>query len=170
MASTAIVPVEEYLRTEYVPRREYVDGVLIEKPRANWEHSMLQGWLGALIMKLFPQYAAGSELHTRLRHQEYRLPDVAADLRSKITGPYPESAVHLCVEILSPEDRLGETFAKCERYHDWGVPFCWVVDPMKRRAWNYAKGDEPRVVESLNAGGIHLELSEVFSILDGPPR
>ena len=35
-----------------------------------------------------------------------------------------------------PEDRLGAMLSKCEEYHAWGVPFCWVIDPVKRTAWS----------------------------------
>lgn len=85
------------------------------------------------------------------------------------TSPYPEKPVFLCIEILSPEDRIGAMFAKCERYHDWGVPHCWIVDPMTRRAWSYPKGGEPREVSRLEAGEIVVELPEAFSILDRKP-
>jgi Uma2 family endonuclease len=34
--------------------------------------------------------------------------------------------------------------AKCERYHAFGVPFCWVVDPVSRRAWEYHRHAQPR--------------------------
>ena len=49
-------------------------------------------------------------------------------------GPYPTEPALLCCEILSPEDRLGNMLSKCEEYHAWGVPFCWVIDPVKRTA------------------------------------
>lgn len=47
--------------------------------------------------------------------------DVIADRKHQ--DPYPTDLVLLCCEILSPEDRLGATLAKCEEYHAWGVPF-----------------------------------------------
>ncbi len=52
----------------------------------------------------------------------------------------PEVAVLLCCEILSPEDRLGTMLATCEEYHAWGVPYCWVIDPVMRTAWEYHAG------------------------------
>src|SRR5258706_13518052 len=30
----------------------------------------------------------------------------------------------LAIEILSPDDRLRATLAKCEEYHAWGTPYC----------------------------------------------
>ncbi len=77
----------------------------------------------------------------------------------------------VCIEFLSPEDRLGATFAKYERYHDWGVPVCWIIDPMRRRAWSYERGGEPlQVNEHLTADDIRLDFAEVFSVLDSAPQ
>jgi Uma2 family endonuclease len=71
------------------------------------------------------------------------------------------------VEILSPDERIGETIAKLERYHDWGVPYCWLIDPKHRRAWNYPKGGELLEASTqLEAGEIKLDVVEVFSVLD----
>jgi Uma2 family endonuclease len=74
--------------------------------------------------------------------------------------------VLLCCEIHSPDDHLGGTLAKCEEYHDWGVPFCWVIDPDRRTAWEYHAGGEPtRNTDALHAGDITVQLAELFSAL-----
>lgn len=172
MASTAHVPVEEYLKNVGDTRCEYVDGLLIEKPMPTWMHAALQAWISVLIMRYYPQYLAGGEVHLRLSETEFRLPDVAAQLRDIAQKEsYAEQPPVLCIEILSPDDRIGATFAKCERYHDWGVPICWIIDPMKRRAWSYERGGEPLVKDSeLQASDIKLSLAELFSILDQTPE
>jgi hypothetical protein len=42
---------------------------------------------------------------------------------------------------------------KCEEYHAWGVRFCWVIDPVKRTAWEYhSDGESVRAQEPLWAG------------------
>jgi hypothetical protein len=67
-----------------------------------------------------------------------------------------------------PEDRLGAMLAKCEEYHAWGVPFCWVIDPVKRTAWEYHSAAEPmRVTSALCAGKLSVRLEDLFSGL-GP--
>ena len=56
--------------------------------------------------------------------------------------------------------------AKCEQYHAWGVPFCWVIDPEKRTAWQYHSASEPERVERggiLAAGELSVHLDELFS-------
>jgi Uma2 family endonuclease len=72
--------------------------------------------------------------------------------------------VLLCVEILSPPDRIGKLFGKCEEYHKWGVPSSWVIDPGRKVAWEYFPEDvEPRkVLETITAGPIQLGLDEIF--------
>jgi Uma2 family endonuclease len=97
------------------------------------------------------------------------VPDVS--VAGDFPGPYPTEPVLLCCEILSPEDRLGAMLAKCEEYHAWGVPFCWAVDPDKRTAWEYHSGSEPvRTSATLRAGDLSVNLEELFSALQTPPR
>jgi Uma2 family endonuclease len=160
--------VEEFLKTiDERPYREYVDGLLIEKPMGSVLHGILQMWFGHLFAR-YPQYAAASEVHSRVRESEFRLPDVAVQRRDiALSESYARTPLVLAIEILSPGDKLGATFAKCELYHQWGVPWCWIVDPNKRRAWVYQSGDEPRLTEeALEAGDIRFTLVEVFAGLD----
>jgi hypothetical protein len=57
--------------------------------------------------------------------------------------------------------------SKCEEYHAWGVLFCWVIDPVKRTAWEYHSASEPaRETATLRAGDLSVNLDELFSALD----
>jgi len=162
MSTATLVSVEEYLRMTDKPNREYRDGVLYPKPMATTSHGIIQAILAMLLRKLGLQ--AGSEISLRMSPTKILVPDVIAD--RVLQNPYPTDPVLLCCEILSPEDRLGATLAKCEEYHAWGVPFCWVIDPVKRTAWEYNAGAEPtRVTSQLHAGEIFISLEELFSAL-----
>ena len=71
----------------------------------------------------------------------------------------------LCVEILSPSQRPSELFAKCEAYHAWGVPYCWVIDPVKKLAWEYHSDSPVQLIPatgSLQAGEIAVGCNELF--------
>ena len=163
MSTAALVPVEEYLRLTGKPHAEYRDGVLHPKPIPTWSHGVLQAVLAALLRKL--GLKAGSGISVRVSERKILIPDVLAARIAQ--EPYPTEPVLLCCEILSPEDRIGALLAKCEEYHAWGVPFCWLVDPVKRAAWEYHSGGEPqRVAETLRAGEIAVSLDELFSALD----
>lgn len=163
----ALVPVEEYLRLTEKPHREYRDGVLYPKAMPTRLHSIIQRVLTNLLQNASgPDKAeAFPELTLRISSTKYLVPDIA--VAEDFDGPYPTEAVRLCCEILSPEDRLGASLAKCEEYHAWGVPFCWVIDPVKRAAWEYHSGGEPvRAIGALRAGDIAVGLDELFSSLD----
>jgi Uma2 family endonuclease len=163
MGSTTLVPVEEYLRYSEKPNCEYRDGVLHPKPMPTTFHGLLEFMLVVILRKLGLQ--AAPEVTVRLSDTKYLVPDVIA--AHFLQSPYPVDPVLLCCEILSPEDRLGTMLAKCEEYHAWGVPFCWVIDPVKRTAWEYHATSEPvRVTSTLHAGEHSVSLEELFSALD----
>jgi len=163
MSSTALIPVEDYLRYSKKPICEYRDGVLCPKPLPTTFHGLLEFMLVAMLRKLGLQ--AAPEVTVRLSPTRYLVPDVIA--APVLQSPYPTEPVLLCCEILSPEDRLGAMLAKCEEYHAWGVPFCWVIDAAKRSGWEYhATGEPVRVNAMLSAGEHSVSLDELFSALD----
>lgn len=173
MATAPVVPqvtVEEYERTPALfDRHEYVGGRLIEKILPTWKHSQLQLWIGVLLMKSFTGLAVGSELHSKLRENSWRIPDLAVQRRDVMTGEkYAVTPLLLAIEIRSPEDRWSDLLAKFEDYHEWGVPFCWLFDPENERAWTYHRGsdfNEVTVHPTIEAGEIRLSLPEIFSVL-----
>jgi len=169
----ALVSEQEYLRTTYKPACDYIDGVLRQKPMGTRKHGRLQTHLGRLIDEGFPEFEAASEVTVKIRTGRYYVPDLIVQRRDHIQDPYPTEPVHLCVEILSPEDRISEIFAKCEDYHEWGVEMTWVIDPETRRAWEYRKSQRPAEVPpggSLTAEGISIPIQDLFSVLDTPPQ
>jgi Uma2 family endonuclease len=125
-------------------------------------HALVQFMLQFLLQRQGVE--ALGEVHVRLSPTKYLIPDVIA--APTIQSPYPTEPVLLCVEILSPEDRIGAMLAKCEEYHAWGVPFCWVIDPEKRTGWQYHSGSDPEHVNrggTLTAGQLSVRLEELFS-------
>jgi len=162
MSSVALVSVDEYLRRSEKPHCEYVDGILHPKAMPTTVHALIQFALSILLRRQGIQ--ALSEVTVRINAAKFLIPDVVA--ATVIQRPYPTEPVLLCVEILSPSDRLGAMLAKCEQYHDWGVPFCWVIDPDQQTAWQYHAGGEPLHVErggELVAGELKVSLEELFS-------
>lgn len=121
-----------------------------------------------LINLGFPKFAAASEVTIRIREGKYFVPDVIVQSRDHIQAPYPTEPVPLCIEILSPDDRMSEVLAKCEDYHAWGVPTAWIADPDNERAWEYRAGQRLKEIASdgsLTAEGISIPVSQVFSVL-----
>jgi len=167
-----LVSVEEYIARfaegGEKPSCEYEDGELIQKSMPTQQHSQVQANITVLIRT---QYAgtlnALPELTTRLRETKFLVPDVVVyEIAKPIKGRYPgpNDPVLLCVEIISPPDRVGRLFGKCEEYHKWGVPYCWVIDPERKIAWEYFPDDsEPRKVEkAITAGPIRMGFRDLF--------
>ena len=162
MSAATIVSVQDYLHRTEKPYCEYVDGVLHPKAMPTKLHALVQYLLITLLRKQGVE--ALSEVTVRLSATKFLIPDVVA--APTLQSPYPTEPVLLCVEILSPEDRVGAMLAKCELYHGWGVPFCWVVDPEKQTAWQYHSGGEPEHVDrggALSAGALTVPLDELFN-------
>lgn len=168
MAPTStLVSVEEYLNANYKPACEYREGVLSQKPMPTTRHSVLQFHASSLVNR-YGGYFPCPELTLQISPVRYLVPDVGVQVRSDLQEPYPTRPVHLCIEILSPGDRLAEAAAKCKEYADWGVPHNWVIDPENRRAWQYEQTAGLVEVPSdsaLAAGPISVSLADLFAIL-----
>lgn len=164
MATSTVLSVAEYLARSEKPNCDYVDGVLEAKAMPTKLHAILQY---LLITMLRPQgVEALAEVTVRLSPTLYRVPDVIA--AAEIESPYPTKPVLLCVEILSPEDRISRAFAKCEDYHTWGTPYCWVIDPEKLSGWEYHAGTDPVSIEHgglLRAGSLQVSLGDLKDAL-----
>lgn len=161
-SSQTLVSVEEYLARAEKPNAEYEDGIVYPKPMPSLPHSEIQFRVAELLRRQGAR--AFPELTVRLRPGMFRVPDVT--VVEKVEGDYPTTPAVLCIEILSPEQGIGEMFAKCEKYHAWGVPHCWVIDPEKRTAWEYNRGGEPSKLPAggvLRAGEFSIPLDELFA-------
>ena len=70
-----------------------------------------------------------------------RAADVAFIQQDRLPDPPPRGfaalAPDLVVEVLSPDDRPGETLAKVGDWLNAGVRLVWVVDPERRAARTY---------------------------------
>ena len=41
----------------------------------------------------------------------------------------------ICIEILSKDDRVSEMHERVDDYLKFGVPFVYILDPGRRKAW-----------------------------------
>ncbi len=131
-------------------------------------HSKLQWRIAELVNAQGSKFLALPELTLKIRADRFLVPDIAVGLAAKLEGPYPTEPVHLCVEIMSPEDRFAPVVAKCDEYLAWGVPTTWIVDPERLRAWRYESWPPVEVSagEVLRAGEIAVPLDDIFRILE----
>jgi Uma2 family endonuclease len=133
----ALVPVEEYLRTNYDPDREYVDGQIVERNLGGQTHSVIQReliiYLGTRSKKL--GIAVFPEQRIQVRPNRFRVPDVTV-----LVAPPPKEQIftsppHLCIEILSPDDRMEDMQQRIDDYLGFGVPYVWIISPRNKKAF-----------------------------------
>jgi Uma2 family endonuclease len=69
----------------------------------------------------------------------------------------------LCIEILSRGDTLDFVWDRIEDYFSIGVPVCWVIDPIRRRAWMATPGQLAKATDGiLRADEIEMPLADVL--------
>ena len=161
MGTATLVSQQEYLGTTYHPDCDYLDGVLEERNVGQKDHSQLQGeifaWFRgrrrALRVAVFP------EQRIRVSHGRYRIPDVCV-----VQLPVPDEQVftrppYICIEVLSPDDRLQSMMERFEDYVAMGVPNIWALDPETRGAWQATgAGLRPVVDGILRTTDLRVEL------------
>lgn len=166
MTTRTLIPVEEYLTTVYRPDCDYVDGEVLERNLGERDHSYIQVALAAYFFARRKELniEVFTEQRVQVRANRFRIPDVCVVLggtKEKIFATPP----FLCIEILSPEDRVSRLQERIDDYFTMGVPNVWVVDPARRCAFvATANGDLHRVTDALRTTDPVLEvpLSEIF--------
>src|SRR5437667_1193484 len=155
-----LMTAEELLQTNLPNKRtELVRGRLIVREPAGYNHGRvtmnLTVRLGAYVESAGCGQLVAAETGFTLRRgpDTVRAPDIAFVRRERLPDPigdgFPELAPDLVVEVLSPDDRPGETLAKVADWIDAGTRLIWVVDAQRRIARVYRQdGTESIVAES----------------------
>jgi Uma2 family endonuclease len=127
------------LATSYRPDCEYLDGELLERNVGEWDHSRLQMLLSHYLCSREKQWGilVVPEQRVQVKARRFRVPDI-----SVLTGPPPSGGIiveppFLCVEILSPSDRMKEMQDRIDDYLAFGVRYVWLLHPGTRRAFVY---------------------------------
>jgi len=126
MTITAPFPLHHYIALATKPYSEYIKGELFQKSVPTKLHSALQGWLTYLLVRALgsPHYQVLPEQNVQLSEQVMRIPDICV---VEIDSPENDFALTtpplLCVELISPSDRLSVTVKKCQEYLRWRGPY-----------------------------------------------
>ncbi len=166
MAVAALVSVQEYLNTSYRPDCDYVDGEVRERNLGELEHSGTQGEIIFYLRTRYPRLRRRvlPEQRVQVTSSRFRIPDVcvlAEDApREKIIMTPPA----LCIEILLKSDSMSGMMERVEDYFAMGVGACWIVDPLRNRAWSAsARGQMTEALDGVLRGGdIEMPLGEVL--------
>jgi len=139
--ATTQVSLEEYLRRDYEPDCDYVDGELEERNVGEKEHSVVQAFFAWLFMQEKSwKLEAFPELRLQVSPTRVRIADIAV-LPAKI--PYeavPTTPPAAVIEVLSPEDRVSRYQQRLDDYRAMGVAHIWVIDPMRHKAYDCSQG------------------------------
>ncbi|MBZ5723370.1 MAG: Uma2 family endonuclease [Acidobacteriia bacterium] len=138
-APRTLIAVEEYLHTAYRPDCDFVDGIIEERNVGEKDHAKLQQEILFYLRERRREWNIFviQELRVRVSATRYRIPDICV-----VAGPEPDEQVFtsppfLCIEVLSPEDRMSRMQKRIDDYLSFGVRYVWVVDPQTGRAWIY---------------------------------
>ena len=167
----ALLSIEQYLHTSYHPDVHFVDGELEERNVGEYSHSKIQGFITSLFIANEERWGTDALVEQRIRISatRVRIADVA------VLGPhapYEEVTVTpplLCIEVLSPEDRLSRAELVMADYRAMGVPNIWLIDPIHRTAYTFgASGTQMLIGTQLTVPGtaILLDLPTLFAKLD----
>jgi Uma2 family endonuclease len=74
------------------------------------------------------------EQRVQVSPRRFRVPDVCVVL-GKTKEQIFRTPPFLCVEILSPEDRMNRVQARIDDYLQMGVRYVWVLDPATRHIY-----------------------------------
>lgn len=162
-----MVSLEEYLSTVYEPECEFADGFLEERNTGEWAHSMLMTKVGASCHNQGEEQGMIVLIALRLRvsANRVRVPDLCVYL----TDPkqrVPSTPPFLCIEILSPEDRMSRVEVRINDFLAMGVNTVWIIDPETRQAFAATAAEGLREVKTgvlrTESPVIEMPLAEVF--------
>ncbi len=148
METRTLISVQEYLSTAYSPDCDYVDGEVQERNLGEFDHSRLQKKLILYFGNREKQW--GIEVVPEQRVQvgptRFRIPDVCVVLGVP-DGQVFRKPPFLCVEVLSPDDRMSRIRERVDDYLKMGVPHVWVLDPKSHAAYQITPAEGWREVK-----------------------
>jgi Uma2 family endonuclease len=147
MATTAVT-IQEYLSTTYEPDCDYVDGEIQERNLGTFDHSRLQLAIGAYFYNRRKEWGISvvTEQRVQISPSRFRIPDVCVIL-GRPADQIVRQPPFICIEILSPDDRISRTNERMADYFRFGVPYVWLLDPQTRKAWRCTPGATIEVLE-----------------------
>lgn len=168
MATSTLVPVSEYLSTDYSPDCDYVDGEVLERNVGEQDHSNVQMALAAFLFNRRQDFGIHvfPEQRIRISPTRFRVPDICV-----VAGPKPSEQIFtsppfLAVEILSPEDRWSRMLEKVEDYLSFGIGYVWLIDPRAKRGWVCTPGTISEAKDGIlrtENPSLEVPLTELFA-------
>jgi len=139
METGALVSINEYLKTSYDPDCDYVDGVIEERNWGENDHAELKTSIAYFFRSRRKELGVYVVVEQRVQVSptRFRVPDVCVLLGSRPKEQIFRTPPFICIEILSPEDRLSRVQERMNDYLHFGVPYVWMLDPETRKAYRW---------------------------------
>jgi Uma2 family endonuclease len=137
MPTEAAISIREYLSTSYSPDCDYVDGVVEERNLGEYDHSKLQGAVFAYFYLRRKEWGIHvvPEQRVQVSATRFRVPDVCVVEGEEPTEQIFRTPPFICIEVLSPEDRVSKVRERIDDYLAFGVPYVWLLDPQIRKGY-----------------------------------
>ena len=172
MSTTAqLISIDEYLHTAYRPDCDFVDGRLLERHLGERDHNRLQLILAAWFLSKERDWHIFClpEQRTRVAGTRVRIPDICLLQENAPREQVTLTPPLLCIEILSPEDRLNRVCKRLDDFLAMGVQHLWIIDPIERTAYIYSDAGPVRVsgdLLTIPGTSIYVDLLTLFKSLD----
>ncbi len=171
MATTAQVPVEVYLMSDYEPDAEYVDGHIEERPMGQYDHASWQQAIQHWFLNHSREWnvRVRPELRVQTTRFNFRVPDVVVFDRDNPIEQILTVPPIAVFEVLSPEDRMSRMMVKLKEYEQMGIPTIMVIDPELQTISQFLKGDLAEIgegVQELPGSRCTIDWARVRELID----
>jgi Uma2 family endonuclease len=140
--------------------------VLLERNVGEYDHARLQTEIAIYLGQRRREWniRVVVEQRVQVKAARFRVPDVCVVLDEEPVEQIFTRPPFICIEILSPDDRLSEMQERLNDYLEFGVPYVFLLDPKSRRAYRSTPGILQEVRE-LRTGNpeIIVPLETLFS-------
>jgi len=167
--ATTQVSLDEYLKTDYEPDCDYLDGELEERNVGEQEHSLTQAFFIKWLAKHEDDWKleACPEIRMRVSRGRVRVADIAVLPLNRSFETVLTTPPVAVIEVLSPEDRVSRYQQRLDDYRAMGVVNIWVIDPMRRKAFDCSQGGWQPVDKLLIADSpVGVSLDPLWKKLD----
>lgn len=177
MATAVHIPVSQYLATSYEPDCDYVDGEIEERNLGEQHHAFVQTAIAVIfsVNRKAWGFRSLTELRLQVSATRFRVPDICVIPSSEPIVPIPTTPPAVCIEVLSPEDRLHRVVKRVQDYRTMGVENIWIIDPQTRECWtiDHASGGAlPMLDDAFTIAGtpVRVGIADVFEEMDAAPK
>ena len=139
METGTLVSINEYLSTSYDPDCDYIDGVIEERNLGENDHANLQTAIAIYFGSRRKEWGIYVVVEQRVQVSptRFRVPDVCVVVGGRPKEQIFRTPPFICIEILSPEDRLSRMRARVDDYLSFGVPYVFLLDPATCKAYRW---------------------------------